>query len=361
MIETTTPVDVVTGIGETIAHRLGTRGVGTVCELLAAHPAAVGRIARASEERVARWRAEAVLLHVEGMTTQRAGALLDAGTATLDALCSADASRLRDAFALALARDRLDEEPTPDEIAQLRVDATRLAYGGSACGMVLTPDGTPVEGASVSLGRSSTRTDHRGRFRLLRLRSRTGLAVRHETSGEAYVADPTVVEGVATIAPMMITLVVDAGFTELSELAGDTFPPLAGARHQRRRVVLSQVEEGDVLVLTEPRSGGGWEAFSPFRRYRAGTVWTTFVRLEGRDLPVRQAETGEAFLLSAGRLTPIDRRLANRRSQTLLRELRTRGPRLAPSASREEALARLETKVRWAAGEGLMKAPRFPR
>jgi hypothetical protein len=228
--------------------------------------------------KVMRWVLYANLLEVDGMTLDVATALVDGGITGLDELHGATLSRLQSIVPTALV----------DTVVGWMHDALRLTLTGVVNGNVTLADGTPVEGAAVTVGGIATDTDRHGRFRVVRLRLGQPMTVTilHPSFGHRLIRGVNV-NSRASLVGQTFTL---SGRPQrprvLSELRGDRLPPI-GSASMTTRVVQGPPDRTDILVLLDRYADGDARCASRFLDFDGGRFVRRIYRIAKASLPAR--------------------------------------------------------------------------
>ena len=306
-----TPVSAIEGIGPATERLFQARGVFTVYDLLRAQsPELHGAVASvASQDQVRSWRQMAVLLEVAAMTPQWAEALVRGGVHTLTELRYLALAELQTIFTAAQGSGLIPDLPTTDQMIAMLTDATLLEFGGAITGTVKDRDGQPVAGATVTAGGAEASTDPRGRFRIRRLLLGSNVSVA--------ITKDSFLELSAPVAPVRTTMVGVVQFTlqpaiagrprpsgqaagALSELGGDTMPPMQGQDFTSHEVPLASLAPQDLVTLTAFYANGtDAKLVSKLLEFDGRRFIAHWVRLPKSALP-DAARIGDHFIISGG-------------------------------------------------------------
>ncbi len=309
------PVSLIEGIGPQIAARLADCGVYTIFDLLRASPPTIHAMVsdRASLEQAAAWRAMAVLLQVETMTTDWAEVLVQGGVMTPSELCArshADLAQiLADGRQAGLSPDELDTST----LEELRVDAAVLAHTGAVDVTLRDDAGAAVEGAEARVGGLTARSDPRGRFRIARIRlgQRQTLVVSHPDF-RLLTHDLAVLNidyrDVAVTVLQLERVAAGAAAqasTRLSEYDGDMLPELAADSFATEARGAGELRDGDLLVLRSVYADGTTaQLTSKFLDWEDGRFIAISFRVPVAGLPAGSA-LHDHFILRAGAFTKV--------------------------------------------------------
>ncbi len=231
-------------------------------------------------EHIRRLQGFAELLEVTGVTTDVAAALQDAGADGREEFSNWTLQRARSAVANLAS-------PIADETVFGWIkEAIRLELTGVLNGNVRLKDGTPVNGAVVTVGGTSTITDPRGRFRvaLLPLDRNVTVTVHHPELGYKLVTEVPVFRGSALVAQLVVLAGRPQAAKLLTELKGDRLPRI-GSASMTTRVVPGSPDPADVLMVIDRYSGGAVRAASRFLDFDGGRFVRRVYRIEVADLP----------------------------------------------------------------------------
>ncbi len=273
------PVVDIENIGPVTAQALASVGIRTVFDLLripqATLVAAVSSLA--SPEEVRAWVSVAVLLQISGMTPQWAEALVRAGIESLGEIYRKNLEALATTFAEAKELGVIPDVPSTASIAAMMVDAAILAYTGVIAGTVVDDTGAAVEGVNVDAGGASTRTDDRGRFRLVRVPVARGVRLRIERTDHAplEISNPRIVSDQEAIELRLYRLTASPGVGDAhpvrSELAGDAIPLGPGTLFREVVVDADSLSSDDLFRVIEG-SANDVTVASLLRDYQNGSV-----------------------------------------------------------------------------------------
>jgi hypothetical protein len=324
--EASTPVSAIDGIGPVIEAGLARLGVFVVFDLLRGTTEHLHSVVKsdASRENVESWKYQAALLQVQAVTPAWAAELVRAGVLSVDGLAMKSAGDLARILA---AAPGAAAAPTSDEIGEMLADANVLTYTGCIQGTVLDPKRKPIPDVTVKLGTVQTKTDARGRFRLLRIRLGTTLPLRleHPDYRTQIVAPPPISEDVATIGARRFQL--KRGRTSkqpvLSELNGDVVPVPPGQSIRQRMVPATELRKGDILLLREfYQNQLDVQLVSRFKTFEDGIVLIRTVRLPLSSLPADAAPTvGDNFRWTGKKFVRIELTPSDLQREKVVRRL----------------------------------------
>ncbi|MFE6735436.1 DUF4332 domain-containing protein [Microbacterium sp. NPDC057650] len=279
-------IDDIPGISAGDRDGLAALGLHTTDDLLRTERnALMRRMPGLTREGILRWQAIAELVQIDGLSASDAGMLADAGVNGVDELRTWLPSRVLAAV------PRIDS----DTAAGWSIDAMRLSQTGVVNGNVRLRDSTPVEGAAVSIAGQTLLTDQRGRFRAVRLALGTKLTVEvhHPELGFTRVRNVVPHRSGALVATDVVLAGRPQMAKDLSELRGDTLPPLTSAPMTTRQVT-DAPDARDVLVFVRTYANGDYQVASRFldfsggrfvrRTYRLPASVVTLVPRRGDDL-----------------------------------------------------------------------------
>jgi hypothetical protein len=296
VIDIRTPVSRIEGIGSATAAALATVRVFTVFDLLRVRHDRLAESASslASPEEVRSWTRMASLLQIRGMTPQWAEALVRSGVTTIDRLQTMSGAEIA-----ALLQNLPGPDagpPTPLQLETILKDATTLRFTGALTGTIIDAEYQPVGGAVVRLGNSSTESDERGHFRLLRIRlgGVPPLRIEHPAAAPLVVPSPPIALDPDSIAVRVFRMEPpgtgaadpEGGTHTLSELDGDRLPAIAGRRVRQVMRDAGELSAGDVLVVHGfYASGSDVKLVSKFKSIRDGELLVHTVRMPLTRLP----------------------------------------------------------------------------
>ncbi len=284
---------------------------------------------------VLRWQAIAALAQVDGLSVADAAALVAAGVGGLDELARWRPSRIQTAL------PRIDA----DTASGWSVDAMRLSHTGVVNGNVRLRDGTPVEGAAVRVYGQALTTDARGRFRATRLPLDTTLTidVHHPDLGFRRVRRVPAVRAGALIATDVQLAGRRQRPTMLSELHGDTLPPL-GSAPLTTRVVDGDPDPHDVLVVVAIEGAGDYRVASRFLDFADGRFVRRVYRIPASRVSAIPQRGDDLVADGTGwRVTRLSARQWGRRVERRAFERRFPDPPQTPAE--QDAVARALTKI----------------
>ena len=165
------PLDVIEGIGPSLAAMLAADGMHVVADLIRVAPERVHQTVStaASIAQVRTWSRMCALLQIEGLTPQWAEALVAANVVSPETVAAHTPAALRTLFADARAQGRIPDEPDADQLSRMQVDAARVSMGLALSGVVRTSGGAVIADCVVRVGTIATKTDAHGTFRLTRI------------------------------------------------------------------------------------------------------------------------------------------------------------------------------------------------
>ncbi|HET9361605.1 MAG TPA: carboxypeptidase-like regulatory domain-containing protein [Vicinamibacterales bacterium] len=292
-VDASTPVSAIEGIRPAIEAGLARLGVFAVFDLLRGTTEHLHSVvkANASLADVESWKCQAALLQVQAVTPAWAAALVRAKVMTVDGLALKSVSAIAQILA---AAPGAAAAPTADQIGEMLADASVLAHTGCIPGTVLDKKKKPIPGVTVRLGAVQTKTDTRGRFRLLRIRLGTPVPLRLEHPGyrTEIVTPPPISDDVATIGARRFQLTKGRPPRQpvLSELNGDVVPVPPGQSIKQKMVAVTDLRRGDILLLRELYQNQlDGQLVSRFKTFEDGTVLIRTVRVPLSSLPADPA------------------------------------------------------------------------
>lgn len=307
------PVTEIEGIGSATGRLLNAAQVFYTSDLLRLTAEQVhGYVsAVASLAEVEEWRNQASFLELRGMTGQWAEALVKGGVETLEELLAKDRAQLDAVFRQAEADGLIAAGPDDAALVEIVKDAAVVFHSGQSMGTVLGPDGTPLAGAVVSVGRLGTETDERGRYRLIRIPAATSHYLKIERAGYETLFEPDVrvsydCRAVQLQYRRLNPSTAPAPLPQLDEYDGDELPTLASYRPVSESFPQEEIRPGDVLKVHRLYAASPHaKLVSIFRAYRAGDLIVRHVKV---DL-VRFAEppvVGDVYHHRNGALVKVD-------------------------------------------------------
>ena len=258
------------------AQALAALGLHTTDDLLRMERGALTRLTGLSLTQVKGWQAVAELAQVRDLVLGDAVLLHAAGADSLDEVSRWPLARLRTTL------PHLDDEA----LLELARDVVRLRHTGVVNGNVTLRDGTPVEGAAVTVAGRPAVSDAMGRFRVTRLPlDRTvNVTVHHPASGYRLVTGVRVVRAGALEGFTVVLSGRPRTPKVLSERRGDRLPPMGGSS-VTTRVEPTPPETDDLLVLFERHGDGSFGTVSRFLDFDGGRFVSRTYRLAAADLP----------------------------------------------------------------------------
>jgi hypothetical protein len=265
------------GISAAEVADLAALSLHTTSDLLRTDRAALARrLPGLTLDRVKGWQAFAELCEIRDITADAAAAIRAAG-----------ADGVEEFAGWTLARARQVLAGTGDEtILDWMKDALRLTQTGVLNGTVRLKDGTPVEGAAVTVAGRAAATDARGRFRVTRLPldRKATVTIHHSELGWKLVRSVPVARSSALVGQSFVLSGRPARPKVLSELRGDRLPPLGGAP------IAARVEPGapdptDILMVIDRYANGDARAASRFLDFEEGRFLRRVYRIPAADLP----------------------------------------------------------------------------
>jgi hypothetical protein len=301
------PLNVIEGIGPSLAAMLAADGMHVVADLLRVAPERVHDAVStaASIAQVRTWCRMCALLQVEELTPQWAEALVAADVVSVETFAAQTPASLRTLFADARTQGRIPDEPDADLLSRMQVDAARVSMGLALSGVVRTSGGDVVGDCVVRLGTITTRTDGRGAFRLTRIPA--------WFDPEVTLDHPDHLLGLVRLerllpSTMLHTTIFDitrlaSGTTRpvsrVSQLDGDKLPSLAGRRFKTREMARAEVRRGDLFqVHSFYESAPDAKLVSKLLDVVDGDVHVRWVRVPRAELPA-EAAIGDRMLLDA--------------------------------------------------------------
>ncbi len=270
------------------AQAMAALGLHTTDDLLRTERGALTRLTGFSLSQVKGWQAVAELAQVRALALDDAVRLHAAGVDSLDEVSRWSLARLRTTL------PHLDDEA----LLELARDVVRLRHTGVVNGNVTLRDGSPVEGAAVTVAGRDALSDAMGRFRVTRLPlDRTvNVTVHHPASGYRLVTGVPVMRAGALEGYTVVLSGRRRTPKVLSERRGDRLPPLGGSV-VTTRVEPTPPETDDLLVLLDRHADGSFGAASMFLDFDNGRFVRRTYRLAAADLPVG-ARTGQGLVWS---------------------------------------------------------------
>jgi hypothetical protein len=358
-----TSVEVIEGVGPVVAADLAEIGIKTVFDVLLARPARLHRAvaAHASLEQVRDWQRMAGLLQVAAVDPQVAEALVKKKIRTVSALRHQPAADLQQKLEEAKQEGLIPTTPELIRIWQMLADAGVLDCCGVLAGVVRDDAGQPVADAELELADRTTRTDARGRFRLMRIarHSRPPLIVRHPNCETRAIDNPPIMRadsvGGYKIIVQRASGPVSAG-TPLSELAGDAlnFRAIHGWRSDR--IQPDALREGDVLKVIKIDEHDGVHFTSMLRSSLDGRLIVHVLELPRASCPP-DLEKGSHVKVSGGVLQPIAMTLPRMRRYRLRLQARRAIPAPPPGATVAEIDAVIRNRRAFLTARGYNRRP----
>ena len=276
-----TDVSFIPGVNTATVGKLAQLGVFTADDLLRSDRTSLSaHVPGLSIASIRRWQGFAELMTIAGITVEAAAALQSAG---------ADSAREFAAWPLARARRALTTPPlvTDDEtiIAWMK-DAVRLTHTGVLNGNVRLKDGTPVEGAAVTVAGIAATSDARGRFRITRLPldRKVTVTVLHPTLGYKLTTGISVAPSAALVGQIIILPGTKHSPEPLTELKGHHLPPV-GSASITTRAETGAPDTSDILMLIDRYADGDSRLASRFLDFDAGQFVRRTYRMKADVLP----------------------------------------------------------------------------
>lgn len=335
------PVLDLSGVGPVLSARLNELGLFTTDDLLRTERRRLAALVDgASVPQIRRWQAISGLLQLDGMTVTLAESIYARGIETLDELGRRSLSNLRGEFEALRAADTIASIPADDELVTWMKGAIVLRLSGTLNGTVTGAKDAPLAGVTASCMGKHAETDARGRFRLTRLPLGRTLAVHLEhpdhnakTFQTRQIAPPGVLVG----AQFRLTKRSPnaAAPRPLSELEGDTLPPLSGAP-VRLRVQTDAPSQRDVLRVVERLENGDTRLVSRLLDFAAGVFTVREYRFKSAMMPAA-ARVSDHLRFVDGKWRVVE--VTSHQLQHYRRSLRDRKlrPSLPPDATAAEA------------------------
>lgn len=295
------PTTAIEGIGPRRAETLAGTGVETMADLAACHVHQVASLAQLPVEQVHQWQRAALLASSIGpLDPQLAEALVRAGVVTFERLAAHGLQELAALFEQARAESIIPGVPSPDELAQILVGATRALYTSRALVLVLDQAGQPVPHAEIRVGALRARTDGRGRCWFDRLESHRHRHLFAEQQDGAVLAAtlPPIIRDPELVNVLTARLRADHELLgRTRELDGQTLPRESALGNRIDRRGEADLQERDLLrvrQIVENRA----ELVSLFEEFVDGYLVTVVYDVDIERLP-RAATAGENMIVSA--------------------------------------------------------------
>jgi hypothetical protein len=212
----------------------------------------------------------ASLLEINGMDLRWAKVLVDGGIQSITQLSRRS---FDDILKITGKKKSSRSALKPPVIAAWLQDATVLANTGVLNGSVNDAQGKPIVGARVRCFHHESRSDGRGRFRLLRLPLWHPVGVLIEKSGFAPeraevggLTPPHVLQG----RKFRLRKQAETKKRVLSELAGDILPPLDGTTIRSKVVKVNKIPARELVRFVEFTKRGQAKLTSCYLRYGDG-------------------------------------------------------------------------------------------
>ena len=309
-----TPLSYLEGIGPSTERSLQSINLFYVFDLIRASPEQIHEVVTGTHslDRVRRWRSMALLLQVTGVTNQWAEALVRADVRSVEKLKDTSLAELAVAFEEARQSGLIPSVPSVDEHVTMVLDATTIHYTGGINGTVRDRGGQPVVDAQIGIGCLTTRTDERGRFRLIRVPLATThrLVVTHPDHQTLIVENPRLTSNndlisvfVFELAP--VTATAPQRSQKLSEYDGDTLPAVPEFAMSTRHADADALRERDLLVLHKLYDNGDdAQLISKYLTYEDGKFYVLTYRVPLSRLP-HGAKQKDAYQYIEGQFVPI--------------------------------------------------------
>jgi hypothetical protein len=299
------PLDVIEGIGPSLAAMLAADGMHVVADLLRVAPERVHQAVStaASIAQVRTWSRMCALLQIEGLTPQWAEALVAANLVSPETFAAHTPAALRTLFADARAQSRIPDEPDADHLSRMQVDAARVSMGLALSGVVRTSGGAVIADCVVRIGTIATKTDAHGTFRLTRIPA--------WFDPEVTLDHPDHLLGLVRLDRLLPSTVLHTTIFDLTRLApgtsrpvsrvsqldGDALPSLAGRRFRTREMARAEVRRGDLFqVHSFYETAPDAKLVSKLLDVVDGDVHVRWVRVPRAELPA-EAAIGDGILL----------------------------------------------------------------
>jgi predicted flap endonuclease-1-like 5' DNA nuclease len=298
-IDPKSPLTIIEGIGPAIATRLEELNLYYVFDLVRATVKQIHEAVQdlASLEEARGWRAMALFLQIRGMTAQWAEALVRGGIVTIEEIVQRSQSDLATVFAEAKEASAIPQVPSPEELFEMRIDATRLSCTGSMNGTVRDLDGNPLPGVEARIGTQRAMTDERGRFRLTRVQlgGPQRLILKHADYATLTVEAPPLTFNDDEIGVSIYTLTAlvaaPTPVARLSEYGGDVLPAMSQFALSTRSLSAAELRDRDILVLHRFYEGGNdAHLTSKFLEYEDGIFYAVSFKVPVAALPPQPQE-----------------------------------------------------------------------
>jgi hypothetical protein len=274
------------------------------------------------------------LAQIRDISVAEAAALAVAGADSLDEFADWTIARVR--AALPAASD--------ETAAAYLKDAVRLSHTGVLNGNVRLKDGTPVEGASVTVGGAPAASDSMGRFRVLRLPldRKVTVTVHHPTLGYVLRSGVPVLRSAALEGQAFVLSGRRQTPRVLREIDGDRLPPV-GEAATATRAESGQPDPADILMVVDRYTNGDARCASRFLDFEGGRFVRRTYRIAGAALPAG-VQSGDDLAW-----TGTFWALARYSAQEIAKRVRVRAVRrrfTAPPATEAEEIRRARAVIR---------------
>jgi hypothetical protein len=319
------------GVGPAEAQALAALSLHTADDLLRAERVTLAaRVPGLTVERIRRWQGWAELAEIRDLPPASATALQAAG-----------ADGVEEFAGWGLARARAALPGAGDEaIVGWITDAVRLVHTGVVNGEVCLRDGSPVDGAAVTVAGRPAVSDARGRFRVLRLAlDRTVVVtVHHPALGYRLAPKVAVSRSSALLVRRFVLPGRPAQAPVLSELRGDRLPPV-GAAPIAARAEDGAPDPSDILMVIGRHPNGDARAASRFLDFAGGRFLRRVYRIAAADLPAGLRD-GDDLEWTGTIWAPARHTAREIARQVRLRALARRFPRAPRSQAELDRFAR---------------------
>ena len=279
------------GVTRAEADSLAALTLHTTSDLLRTNRAELQRqLPALARTKVVGWQAFAALGEIDEITTEAVAALRRAGADGLAEFAGWSPSKVATAVPAA----------TADQIAKWQKDAVRLLHTGVVNGTVTLRDGTPVEGAEVTIGGRTLPTDARGRFRSTRLAldGRFTVTVHHPLLGHRVTTGVRPSRSSALLGRAFVLVGRPQPARVLSQRSGDRLPPIGSAPITTRATSTPPPADEILLVLDRYRNNDARVA-SRFLDFVEGRFVRRTYRIPAGDLPAG-LNAGDDLVVTGG-------------------------------------------------------------
>jgi len=301
--------EVIEGIGPARAEDLAEAGIHTIADMFAARVQRVHELcANTSPEQVASWFCAAMLLRADGVTANFSEAFVNAGIRSIPQLAEAGLQTVERAAKRAVEKRQMAEMPSLYKLAALQREAWRARTRGMIAGRVLDPDGNPIAGVEIEVGRYDVVTDDLGRYAFDAI-PEGETNIRFTIPGHwPYTSAALTITAGKMAGPLVHRLraVPDTPIDiELDEMDGDLIVHTEPMRNRLRIKPLAEFRDGAHFLVRKIRDNGSARLLNLFKRRSRMEVIIERADVDAGDLPAN-TQVANILILESGALRSTD-------------------------------------------------------